>query len=165
MQTWQKLLTFFRIAVCPWPCLDFQLCACACSCPNGGKVQNEIHIDEFNIYLFFKKKGRQLLDRGTRWNEYGMYFSLVLAYISNSSSLKPYWQIQGELYITSNKCFSWDNYSGWQHAGRGTTLWDTRQNHLKPSRISWNWFRWCNWFQRTTLLYSKLMCEPHIRRY
>ncbi len=46
--------------------LDVQLCACLHSHLNGRKVQNDILlilIYEFNIYLFFQKEGRFLLER------------------------------------------------------------------------------------------------------
>ncbi len=46
------------------------------SCSNGGKVKNDIFailIYEFNIYLFFKMRGRWLLEKGASWKEYGIY--------------------------------------------------------------------------------------------
>ncbi len=61
--------------------LWFQACAVVQKSKwNGEKVHIdcEILIYDFNIYLIFKKMGRQLLEKGSNWKEYGTELFVVI---------------------------------------------------------------------------------------
>ncbi len=64
-----KTSHIFHIAVWPSPRFDLWLCVrLVRSHPHDRKVQNDvfpISIYDFNIYLFFKKRERRLLESGT----------------------------------------------------------------------------------------------------
>ncbi len=81
-RNWLKLhanVTTSHIFHNGWPRIEFQAAVCTCTqIQNRWKVHNVllIGIYEFNIYLFFKRRGRRLLERGTSSKEYSMSFIL-----------------------------------------------------------------------------------------